>query len=333
MSALRTAFIGCGGFARRHAAILSKLDDIQLVGFCNRGLAKAEAFNQEYAGGRAKTYTDYEVMFAELELDLVYICLPPHAHGREVELACAHGVHFLIEKPIALSLELAESMAAQVQASGVKSQVGFMYRFGEAARQLKQRLPNGEQAGFMVARYACNSLHRPWWRDQSLSGGQLVEQAIHLLDLTRYFLGEPTQVFSMQGNLFHSQVEGYTSDDASGTVIQFASRGLAVLAATNGAIPNRWDYDWRVMLKGLTADFSDANTAVFHDTSGAEPKAEKVTSSQDLYLAETLDLLAAIRDNRAALVPIEEGVRTLQLALAAQQSADQNAPVSLPVPG
>src|SRR5205085_6908931 len=97
-------------------------------------------------------------------------------------------------------------------------------------------------------------------------------------------------------NLFHGQVEGYTSDDSSGTVIQFAGGGLAVLAATNGAIPNRWDYDWRLMLPGLTADFADANHAVFHDTRllepGAAAPAETVAADVDLYRAETLDLLA-----------------------------------------
>jgi predicted dehydrogenase len=336
MTPLRTAILGCGGFARRHAAILAKLDEIQLVGFCNRGLEKAEVFNQQYAGGQARVYTDYEGMFAELDLDLVYICLPPYAHTNEVALACQHGVHFLIEKPIALDMDLAQSMAAQVHASGVKSQVGFMFRFGEAARRLKQRLPAEGAPGVMVARYACNSLHKPWWRDKSLSGGQLVEQAIHLLDMARFFLGEPVQAYSMQGNLFHSQVEGYTSDDASGTTIRFASGGLAVLAATNGAIPNRWDYDWRLMLPGLTADFSDANHAVFHDTRPLEPgvtaPAETVAGDGDLYLAETLDLLAAIRDDRPTAVPIEEGVRTLRLALAASQAAERNAPVDLAVP-
>jgi predicted dehydrogenase len=208
-----------------------------------------------------------------------------------------------------------------------------MYRHGAAAQRLKQHIAASGPQGYMVARYACNSLHRPWWRDRSKSGGQLVEQAIHLLDMARYFLGEPVQVYSSQANLFHRDVPDYTVEDASATTIQFAGGGLAVVSATNGAIPNRWDYDWRVMLKGLTADFKDANTATFHDTSRSEPQAEQVTSSQDLYLAETLDLLAAIRDDRPALVPIEEGVRTLQLALAAQQSADQDAPVRWPVPG
>jgi predicted dehydrogenase len=332
MSALRTAFIGCGGFARRHAAILATLEDIELVGFCNRGLAKAEAFNQEFAGGRGKVYEHYEAMFDALPLDLVYICLPPYAHGGEVALACQHGVHFLIEKPIALSLALAESMVTDVRASGVKSQVGFMYRFGAAARALKQRLA-GTPAGYMVARYACNSLHRPWWRDRAQSGGQLVEQAIHLLDLTRYFLGEPAQVFSMQDNIFHQQVEGYSGDDASGTVVRFANGSMAVLAATNGAIPNRWDYDWRLMLPGLTADFTDANHAVFTDTrpipAGMAAPAESVTGEVNMYLAETLDLIAAIREDRPTAVPIEEGLATLRLALAASQSAQQNAPVAM----
>ncbi len=336
MTPLRTAILGSGGFARRHATILAKLEEIQLVGFCNRGLEKAEAFNEQYAGGRAQVFGDYETMFAKLDLDLVYICLPPYAHGSEVALACQHGVHFLIEKPITLDLGLAQSMAADVTASGVKSQVGFMFRFGEAARRLKQQLPAEGAAGFMVARYACNSLHKPWWRNRDLSGGQLVEQAIHLLDMARFFMGEPVQVSSVQANLFHADVDGYTSDDASSTTIRFAAGGLAVLAATNGAIPNRWDYDWRLMVPGLTADFSDANHAVFHDTHpvppGAAVPAETVAGDVDLYLAETLDLLAAIRDNRPTAVPIEEGVRTLRLALAASQAAEQNSPVALAVP-
>src|SRR5687768_5263866 len=112
MAPLRTAIIGCGRFARRHAANLARLDAVELVGFCNRMLAKAVEFNDTYAGGRGLVYADYERMFEELALDLVYICLPPYAHDREVELACRYGVHFLIEKPIALNLPLAERMAA-----------------------------------------------------------------------------------------------------------------------------------------------------------------------------------------------------------------------------
>jgi predicted dehydrogenase len=335
MARLRTAILGCGKFARRHAGLLAGLDDVELVGFCDGSLPKAVEYNETFAGGRAKLYTDYTAMFDDLPLDLVYICLPPYAHDREVELACRHGVHFLIEKPIALDLALAKRMAAAVRASGVKSQVGFMYRHGAAALRLRQALQAAPPAhgAFMTLDYACNSLHSPWWRDRARSGGQVVEQAIHLLDLARFFLGEPVEVFSAQANLFHRDVPDYTVEDASATVMRFESDSLAVLTANNGAIPGKWEASWRVVAPRLTADFTSANHAVFHDTRAARPEgapaAETVAGDTDLYLAETLDLLAAIREDRPAAVPIEEGVRTLALALAAQRSADEHSPIAL----
>ncbi len=334
MKTLRTAIIGCGHFARRHAARLAGLEAVSLVGFCDPVAENALAFNQDYAQGNGKVYTDYEQLFPDIDLDLAYICLPPFAHKNEVELACRYGVNLLIEKPIALNMDLANSMVKHVRASGIKCQVGFMYRFGQAAHWLKRFLAETGTGGrgFMTGRYACNSLHRSWWRDREKSGGQLVEQVIHILDLTRYFLGEPVRVYSMQENLFHREVEGYTVEDASATIIRFASGSLATITATNGAIPNRWDYDWRLVTDGLTADFTDASHAVFHHTSQPDIPTTVVAADEDLYLAETLDLLAAIRDNRDPAVPIEEGARSLNLALAAARAAELDASISLEVP-
>ena len=328
MKPLRTAILGCGHIAKRHADILAALDEVRLVGFCDLNLPAAEEFAQRYGPGTV--YEDWGRMFSELDLDLVYICLPPFAHADEVAQACRHGVHIFLEKPIALTSELARSMADEVTKSGVKCQVGFMYRFGEAAEWLKSRIGDPEVAkAFMVARYSCNSLHSWWWRDKAKSGGQLVEQAIHLLDLARYFLGEPESVYSSQENLFHQGVEGYTVEDASATVIRFRSSSLAVMAATNGAIPGRWDCDWRIVMPGLTADFADPNHATLHSTAAAWPSLTTVASERNMYHAITVDLLDAIRLDRPTAVPIEEGVLSLELALAAAQSAEQNAPVGL----
>jgi len=331
MKQLRTGIIGCGNFAKVHAAILATLDEVELVAFCDHTLEKAAGYSQQYSAGKATAYTDYAKMFDEAALDLVYICLPPHGHENEVELACKHGVHILIEKPIALTLEAAQAMAQQVAASKVKSQVGFMFRHGQATKALKQLMVERglKPQGLLTARYACNSLHSPWWRDRSKSGGQLVEQIIHLVDITRFFFGEAVEVYSAQENLFHKDVPDYTVEDASATVIKFAEGGLAVLTATNGAIPNRWDYDWRVFLKGVTADFTDANHAVFHQTDAAWAETMTVAADRDIYLTQTVDLLAAIRDDRPASVPIEEGVRSLALALAATESAGKGLPVSI----
>ena len=333
MKPLRTGIIGCGHFAHRHAERLAALEEVELVGFCDRVIESATAFNQQFGEGEGQVYADYERMFDELGLDLVYICLPPYAHSNEVELACKHGVHFLIEKPIALTMDLAQAMAEQVKASGVKSQVGFMYRYGDATLWLKRYIQDAGIGGraFMSAWYACNSLHSGWWRDRTKSGGQLVEQVIHLFDLARFFLGEPVRVYSMQDNLFHRDVADYTVEDASGTVIRFDSGGMAVFAASNGAIPNRWDYGMKVILPDLTADLEDANHAVLHHTGQEWPATTTIAAEKDMHLAETLDLLAAIREDRPTAVPIEEGVRSLRLVLAAAQSAEQDTPIDIPL--
>jgi len=331
MKPLRTAIIGCGHFAHRHAERLAALEDVELVGFCDQVLENAAAYNQRYAGGQARIYEDLRRMFEELDLALVYICVPPYAHTNEVELACRHGVHFLIEKPIALTMEAALGMADQVKASGVKSQVGFMYRYGDATLWLKRYIQDASVNGraFLFAWYACNALHSPWWRERTKSGGQLVEQVIHLFDLARFFLGEPVRVYSMQENLFHRDVGDYTVEDASGTVVRFDCGGIATFAASNGAIPGRWDYGMQVVLPGLTAHLEDANHAVFHHTAQAWRATTTIAGEKDVHLAETLDLLAAIRDDRPTAVPIEEGVRSLRLVLAAAQSAEQDAPVDI----
>jgi predicted dehydrogenase len=330
MKPLRAAIIGCGGIAHQHAKRLAVLDDVELVGFCDNVVQKADAFNEQYAGGEAQVYTEYTQMFKDLPLDMVHICLPPFAHGNDVELACEHGVHFLIEKPIALTMDKASAMAAAVAQSGVKSQVGFMFRFGDAVQKLKTCIKKMEVSqGYFTGRYFCNSLHAEWWRDRTRSGGQIFEQVIHIFDLARALFGEPAHVYSMQNNLFHQDVADYTVEDASSTVVRFAGGGMATIIASNGAIPNQWVFDMRVMLPGLTADFEDANHAVFHHTAQTSPITTTIASEKDVYLAETLDLIAAIRDDRSTIVPIEEGVRSLAFVTAATESATTGLPVDL----
>ena len=131
---------------------------------------------------------------------------------------------------------------AALEAAGIVTQVGFMYRFGAAIQYLRRLIASGEAGpvGLMTARYFCNSLHADWWRQRDKSGGQLVEQVIHMVDLMRYLLGDAATVYSLQQNVFHTEVPDYTVEDVSGTVFGFANGGIGVLYATNGAIPGKW---------------------------------------------------------------------------------------------
>jgi len=311
--------------------LISLPDEIELNTFCDHHEGNAREFSEKYNAGKGSIFTDPQQMFKQANLDLVVICLPPFAHTNEVELAAEHGVHVLIEKPIALSSEHAWRMAEAVGSAGVKSQVGFMFRFGTAIERLKELINSGEAGplGLMSARYFCNSLHAPWWRDRSKSGGQLVEQVIHMVDLMRHLMGDAVRVYSRQENLFHRDVPGYTVEDVSATVFGFPGGGMGVVYATNGAIPGKWINDYRLVSQKLTVEFTNANTALFHFTAETPVRTETIARDKNLHLAELQDLLTAIRTDGQTRTPISEGAKSLDMALAATRSAQTHEEVSL----
>lgn len=332
MKPLRAALLGCGTFGHRHAQNLVSLpDQVELVAFCDRNPARAQAYAEQYTAGRAAVFDHHAELLEQAGLELLIVCLPPAGHSDEVELAAARGVHLLMEKPIALTSAHAWRMVHAAERAGIKTQVGFMFRFGEAVEYLKTRLVSGEAGapGLMSARYFCNALHSPWWRSREKSGGQLVEQVIHMIDLQRYLFGEAESVFSRQANRFHGHLPDYTIEDVSATVIGYQSGALGVIYATNGAIPNRWINDYRVVTQHLTADFTNANNATFHDTAtpGAAPLV--IAGDRNVHLHELLDLLEAIRTGRQPRTPLREGALSLDVALAARQSAEERREVFL----
>jgi predicted dehydrogenase len=329
---LRVGILGCGNFANMHAKISTSLpDDVELVAFSDCHEEKARAFSEQYTQNRAAVFTDHHTMFDKANLDLVLICLPPYGHTDEVEQAAEHGIHMLIEKPIALDAEQAWRMVEAVERTKIKTQVGFMFRFGEAIEQLKSFLTSGTSgpAGLMSARYFCNNLHAPWWRMKDKSGGQVVEQAIHMFDLLRYLLGDVDAVYSRQENLFHQDVEDYTIEDVSATVVSFKSGALGVVYATNGAIPGKWINDYRVVTQKITADFNNSNTATFYFTAEIDKPPLAIASEKDFRRAQMIDLIQAIKTDGETRTPMREGAQTLDLVLAAARSNELRTEVRL----
>lgn len=332
MNRLRTGILGCGSYAQQHARVVLGLgDQLELVAFCDRHADRAGVLAHQFTDGAAAIYSDTRELVERADLDLLIVTLPPYSHHGEVELAARHGVNLLIEKPIALTREQAWRMVAAVEETGVRTQVGFKFRFGAAVEQLKDLIEAGEAGpvGLFSARYFANSLHAPWWRVREKSGGQLVEQAIHLLDLGRFLVGEARTVYSRQENIFHQALPDYTIEDVSATVITFKNRALGVIYATNGAIPNRWINDYRLVAQNVTADFMDTNHATFYFTADPSRSVVTVEEDRDLLAHQMLDLIEAIRTGQETRTPVREGALSLDLALKAVESAQTHREVSV----
>lgn len=322
---LRVGLLGTGGIGARHSDAVARVDGLELVACCGRDTSRVADF---VAPREAVGYTDFAAMLVRERLDLLVVALPPFAHEGQVEMAARAGVNLLVEKPIALSQAKADAMVAAT--GGVVAACGFMYRFGAAVErwnQLRQTGTTGRNAHFSGS-FHCNALHAPWWRDRDRSGGQMVEQLIHIVDLARVNLGMPRSVFATGTRFGHSDVPGYTAEDVSAIMLTYGSGAVGVLHASNMAVPGRWSKEWQIVGEAMTGRFSEPNCGELFRT-GVDGAVERIEAGPDPFVAQLANVAAAIKSGGAVQVPLSDGAASLRIVLAARQSADEKREIFL----
>ena len=195
MTRLRTALIGCGKVGQTHADALASLAGSELVAVCDRTLAGAEAFARRYGGVRP--YTDVATMLRESDVQAVSICTPHPLHADAIETAAAHGVHVLVEKPLAATLGDCDRAIAACAAAGVKLGVISQRRFYPPIQRMRAAIDAGkigrpalatvDALGWRDAAYYASDPWRGTWASEG--GGVLVNQAPHQLDLLLWLMG------------------------------------------------------------------------------------------------------------------------------------------------
>jgi predicted dehydrogenase len=326
---IRVGLLGCGGIGTRHITALKTMPErAELVACCGRDLERTEDFARLHGG---TAYADFDAMLAAEHLDLVIVALPPFAHDGQVEAAAMAGVHLLVEKPIALDMERARAQVAATEAAGVVAACAFMYRFGEAVEAWDLAAAEGRtgQPGLFTGHFHCNALHAQWWRERALSGGQTVEQLIHIVDLGRHMLGRPASVYARMANLFHQDVPRYDTEDVSAMILGYEDGRIGVINASNGAVPGRWSKGWTMIAGSMTGVFSDFNAAELVATVEGKGVARTIAGERDVFAAQLADVLDAIATERAPKVPLREGAESLEIVLAARASAESGREVRL----
>ncbi len=222
MEKLKVAQIGCGGRNGVHFQKLSTCEDVQIVGFCDIIPERAQKRADAYGSGGV--YTDYVKMLDETKPQVVFVAVPPHVHGEIEPELIRRGIHFLIEKPMALDYSVAEKICRDAKAAGIITAVGFQDRYQSLTDIIKEYL-KGRRVGLVTGAWNGGIPTVPWWRTFATSGGQIVEQNIHLFDELRWLFGEPKSVYCAAGRGIVDPEEygvpGYDVDDYSSAVMKF----------------------------------------------------------------------------------------------------------------
>lgn len=224
----KLAMIGCGGIGNYHLGHFLEFKDIvELAGFCDLIPEKAEDFVRRAGSGKA--YTNYLEMYDEVKPDMVFICVPPYAHG-EIEFeTIKRGIHFFVEKPLALDLDLARSIRDAAEEKGLITASGFQCRYSNLVEP-NVKFCKENQVIFVDCTRIGGVPEMWWWRDKNVSGGQIVEQTIHQFDIIRYVFGEPVEVCTYGTRGYVNEWENYNTDDCSVTIVKFASGAIGTIS-------------------------------------------------------------------------------------------------------
>lgn len=208
MKKVNVAIIGCGGIANgKHLPSLKKVEQVELVAFCDIDVRKAQVAAEEYGTSGAKVYEDYKELLKDGSIDVVHVCTPNISHA-EISIAAMNaGKHVMCEKPMAKTSEEAKQMIAAAEKTGKKLTIGYQNRFRQDSQYLRKVCRRGDLGEVYFAKaHAIRRRAVPTWGvfldEEKQGGGPLIDIGTHALDLALWMM-DNYKPKSVMGSTFH----------------------------------------------------------------------------------------------------------------------------------
>jgi scyllo-inositol 2-dehydrogenase (NAD+) len=328
MGKLGIGVLGVGEMGRRHAENIRRLvPHAQLIAIADISAERARRVASELEIDHA--FASMEEMLERNDIEAVVIATPDKFHAQDIQAAAAAGKQILCEKPLALNLLDARAALDAVAKAGVHLQIGFMRRYDPGYATAKKRIEAGEIGEPVVFKSIGRDKDAPPISsyESRLNGMLFYNNTIHDFDLARWLMRDEVK-----------EVQAYTTVAIRPEVAKFGDivAGVVNLQYRNGAIGNIesyvqavYGYDIRTEIIGskgsiLVGSLAQTSVTFLTNQGGTQPLADHFLSRfDDAYIAEVQDFVENILHDRTPRVTGEDGLRALEIAVAAEQSSVQ----------
>ncbi|MEG0107840.1 MAG: Gfo/Idh/MocA family oxidoreductase [Lachnospiraceae bacterium] len=345
---MKCALIGCGRISTNHvkAMINNKSEIVAVCDVVPEHMESVLAKHDLQGDVSIKRYTDYQKMIEENEIELIGIATESGNHA-EIALYCIeHGIHLIIEKPMAMSIEDANKIIERSEAKGVKVSACHQNRFNVAVQEMRNAIDMGRfgkiSHGSIHVRWNRNQgyyTQAPWRGTWAQDGGALMNQCIHGIDLLRWMMGDDIEeVYGVTRQQFHDYLE---AEDLGMAVVKFKNGAVATIEGTTNVYPQNLEETLylfgktgTVKLGGTSTNNIDVwnfadETEEDHEKKGLEEATSNVYGNGHTSLYA--DVIDAIEHDRAPYVDAVAGRNALELVLAIYKSQKTGQPVKFPL--
>jgi UDP-N-acetyl-2-amino-2-deoxyglucuronate dehydrogenase len=256
----RVALVGCGRISRNHFDAIDRVEGLDLVGVADIVADRAETAGVAHG---VPAFNSLDAMLASVECDVVTVAAPSGLHPQlGIESALA-GKHVVSEKPMAISLEGADSLIEACAQSGVRLFVVKQNRLNPAIQLLKRAVEKGRfgriHSANCTVRWARPQEYydqAPWRGTWAMDGGAFMNQASHYVDLIQWLAGPVQAVVAMTA----TQERRIEAEDSGAAVLNFANGAIGVLDVTMLTYPR--NLEGSITLLGDRGSVKIGGTAV-----------------------------------------------------------------------
>jgi scyllo-inositol 2-dehydrogenase (NAD+) len=330
---LKVGLIGLGRLGRLYAQFLSgRVGSIRLTAVADSDRKAAERVAEDF--GIERRYFDADSLLADPEVDAVVITTPTSTHREYSIASLERGKPTFCEKPPALSLAECEEMKLAATRTGGFLNIGFMRRFDPAYAAAMTRMQNGEIGEPLLFKSSSRDPFPPSleYADPKHSGGMIADMGIHDFDLAGWFMGNVETVHSTAGVICAKELATVGDFDNAVVTLRFASGALGVVDLSRTGI---YGYDIATEILGSkgtlrmgylreTAVYVMTKNSVAHDT-----VPYFMERFEKAYVAQLEDFGKRVLAGQPPSISIEDGIRALQVSLAATRSAYEHRTVQV----
>lgn len=293
MNVPRVVIAGCGRMGAERTRQASAAG-AAITAFVDSDISRAQTLAAEYPD--STVHESFRTL-QWLAADALFVCTPPSNHGEAIREALDHGVAVFVEKPLALDLDEAQSLAASLDAASLLNAVGYMNRHRAGMLYARSLLLQCNVIGVHCT-WAAKRYGVPWWSDATRSGGPFNEQGTHVVDLLRYLAGDIDNVCAFN-----------REQAAVGAVCEFASGAIGTLLYTCEA-PEK-DIALHVLTRQGSLHFRSWD---FHLTSNTID-GRLFVEPENPFKAEVSGFLKAVRtgDTSGILSDAQDAARTQRI--------------------
>ena len=331
MAKLGVGLLGVGEMGRRHAENIRRLvPEARLVAIADVAADRARQTAAELE--IEKSFRSLEEMLECKEVEAVVIATPDKFHAQAIETAARAGKDILCEKPLATTRSDAQRALDAVEKSQVRLQIGFMSRYDPAYEAAMKRVEAGEIGEPVIFKSVGRDKDVPPLAayESNINGMLFYNNTIHDFDLARWLMrDEVTEVQAYTTTAIRPEVAKYGDVVASVVNLKYAHGAIGNVESYVQAI---YGYDVRTEIVGSKGSIFvgslEKTPATFLSTVGGHTILADHFLSRfaDAYLGEVRDFIHNMLHDRPPRVTGEDGMRALEIAIAAEESHLHGAP-------